>query len=99
MTMKYGQIAGSNSINAMIYHCFEYICEEDERKFAKKFQEQHHDSDQIMHTFRELVLGSYLSSIGFRVRHDYVIDNLTPDWSILDMEGLYRFRAYETYLG
>lgn len=87
MTMKYGQIAGSNNVNAMIYHCFEYICEEDERKFVKKFREQPHDLDQIRHTFRELVLGAYLSSRGFRVRHDYVIDDQTPDWSILDTEG------------
>lgn len=87
MTMKYGQIAGNNSINAMIYRCFEYVCEEDKRKFVKKFQEQPHDSNQKMHTFRELVLGAYLSSKGFRVRHAYVIDNQTPDWSILDVEG------------
>jgi hypothetical protein len=87
MTVKYGQIAGNTSINAMIYRCFEYICEEDQRKFVKKFQEQPHDSDQIMHTFRELVLGGYLSSKGFRVKHDYVIDDQTPDWSILDVEG------------
>lgn len=85
--MKYGQIAGNNSINAMIYRCFEYICEEDERRFVKQFQEQPHDSDQIMHTFRELVLGAFLSSKGLRVKHDYVIDNKTPDWSILDVEG------------
>ncbi len=87
MTVKYGQIAGNTSINAMIYRCFEYICEEDQRKFVKKFQEQPHDSDQIMHTFRELVLGGYLSSKGFTVKHDYVIDDQTPDWSILDVEG------------
>ena len=87
MTMKYGKTAGNNSINAMIYRCFEYICEEDERKFVKKFREQLHDPDQIIHTFRELVLGAYLSSTGFRVRHDYVIDDQTPDWSILDGEG------------
>jgi hypothetical protein len=85
--MKYGKIAGNNSINAMIYHCFEYICEEDKRKFVKKLREQPHDSDQITHTFRELVLGAYLSSRGFRVRHDYVIDDQKPDWSILSIEG------------
>ncbi len=87
MTVKYGQIAGNTSINAMIYRCFEYICEEDQRKFVKKFREQPHDSDQIKHTFRELVLGAYLGSNSFRVKHDYVIDDQTPDWSILDMEG------------
>ena len=82
--MKYGQIDGNNNINTMIYHCFEYIYEEDKRKFVKKFRELQDDSDQIMHTFRELVLGAYLSSRGFRVRYDYMIDNQTPDWSIMD---------------
>lgn len=85
--MKYGQIAGNSSINAMIYHCFECICEDDERKFVKKFREQPSDSDQIMHTFRELILGAYLSSRGFRARHDYVANDKTPDWSILDADG------------
>lgn len=71
----------------MIYYCFEYICEHDERKFVNEFQVQPHESDQIMHTFRELVLGAYLASRGFRVKHDLVIDNQTPDWSMLDVEG------------
>ena len=82
--MKYGQVAGNCSINALIYRCFEYICEDDERKFVRKFHEQPHASDQIMHTFRELVLGAYLSSCGLKVRYDFAIDSETPDWCILD---------------
>lgn len=82
--MKYGQIAGNKQINGLIYRCFQYICEEDEQKFVKKFREQPHDSDQVMHTFRELVLGAYLGSNGFKVRHDYAVDTQTPDWCILD---------------
>jgi hypothetical protein len=85
--MKCRQIAGNNRINSMIYHCFEYICEDDRRNFAKKFRKQSHDSDQIMHTFKELVLGSYLASRGFNVRHDYVVGDKTPDWIILDSKG------------
>jgi hypothetical protein len=85
--MKYGQIAGNTHINELIYRCFEYLCEEDQQKFVKKFHEQPPDSDQIMHTFRELVLGAYLSSSGFKVRYDYAVDNLTPDWCILDEES------------
>lgn len=84
--MKYGQIAGSTRFNSMIYYCFDHICEDDERKFVKKFREHPPDSDQIMHTFRELVLGSYLSSRGFKVRHEFAIDDQTPDWSILDAQ-------------
>jgi hypothetical protein len=83
--MEYGQIAGNSSINATIYHCFEYLREEDERKFVKKFREQPHDSVQIAHTFRELVLGAHLSSKGVTVRYDHRIGAQTPDWSILDV--------------
>lgn len=86
--MKYGQIAGNNHINALIYRCFEYICEEDEEKFVKKFREQRHELNQVMHTFRELVLGAYLGSSGFKVRHDYVVNTQTPDWCILDEKSM-----------
>jgi hypothetical protein len=82
--MKYGEIAGSKNIDALIYYCFKYLCEEDERKFVKDFREQPPDSDQIMHTFRELILGAYLSSNGLVVRHHYAVDSKTPDWCILD---------------
>jgi hypothetical protein len=82
--MKYGQIAGNSQINTFIYSCFEHICEEDERKFVKKFREQPQNSDEIMHTFRELVLGAYLCSRGFRARYEHAVDSRTPDWSILN---------------
>lgn len=81
--MKYGEIAPNKAINEMIYRCFEHIPEEDVRKFVKKFRDQPPDGDQIMHTFRELVLGAYLSSNGFELRHEYEIGGKTPDWCIL----------------
>jgi len=37
-----------------------------------------------MDTYRELVLGAYLSANGLSVRHDYRLHNNTPDWCILD---------------
>jgi hypothetical protein len=82
--MKYGQIAGSEKVNYAIYRCFEHLCDKDQQGFVKKFREQPHDSDQIMHTFRELILGAYLSSCGFKVRHEYSVESKTPDWCILD---------------
>lgn len=82
--MKYGQIAESKKTNDAIYRCFEHLCKEDQQSFVKKFREQPHDSDQIMDTFRELILGAYLSSRGFRVRHEYLVESKTPDWCILD---------------
>lgn len=84
---KYGQIAGSRKINDLILQCFEYIFEEVVQEFIKRFQDQPDDSNGIMHTFRELILGAYLNSRGFRARHEYLIDNQTPDWSIFDGEG------------
>lgn len=80
--MKYGQIAGNIALNSMIYRCFEHIFEEDERKFVKKFREQPPDGEQVMHTFRELVLGGYLGSNGLEVRHECAIGKKTPDWCI-----------------
>ena len=82
--MKYGQIARSTSINAAIYRCFEYISEEDAKAFVKKFGEQPHDQDQVMHTFRELILGAFLGSKSVAVRYDQSLGGKTPDWSILD---------------
>ena len=82
--MKYGQIAGNKSINATIYRCFEHICEEDARKFVRKFNDQRHDGVQVMHTFRELILGAYLALSGLNVRYDYVVGTETPDWCVLD---------------
>ena len=82
--MKYGQIAESNKVNYAIYRCFEHLCCEDQQRFVKKLREQPHDSDQIMHTFRELILGAYLSLRGFRVRHEYSVESKTPDWCVLD---------------
>ena len=82
--MKYGRIAGNTSINNLIYRCFEFITESDEKKFVKKFREQPHESDQVMHTFRELILGAHLSSSGFNVRYEYTVMGRKPDWCILD---------------
>jgi len=83
---RYGRIAGNPSINATIHHCFKYISEEDKRKSVKKFREQPHGEDQVMHTFRELVLGAFLGANGFNVKYDYTMEGRTPDWTVLDCE-------------
>jgi hypothetical protein len=85
--MRYGRIAGNKSINAAIYRCCEHISEEDARTFARKFREQPHDQNQVMHTFRELILGGFLASSGLNAKYDRSICGKTPDWSILDSDG------------
>jgi len=84
---KYGQIAGNTAIDATIYRCFRHIREEDVRKFVKKFREQPDEGEQIMHTLRELIVGAYLGSNGFEVRHEYLIGRKTPDWCIMSQTG------------
>jgi hypothetical protein len=84
MDMKYGFIAESLRINEAIYDCFSFLNEKEQKKFVKKFKEQPHSEIQIMHTFHELLLGTYLSKNGFVVENDHKLSNKTPDWSILD---------------
>jgi len=90
--MKYGQIAGNKSIDKTIYRCFDFLEVSDQKKFVVKFREQRNDSEQIMHTFRELILGAYLSSNHFKVKYEYDINGKTPDWCILngksEIEGI-----------
>ena len=74
--MKYGQIAGNPSINAAIYRCFDYLVEQDARLFVRKFREQVGDNEQVMHTFRELLVGGFLASQGVGVRYGQTIDGV-----------------------
>jgi len=69
-------------MNATIYHCFELVSEQDGVQFVRKFGEQPHNDTQIMHTFRELVIGAYMGSQGLRVHSEPKIDGKTPDWLI-----------------
>lgn len=84
MEAKYGQIDESNRINEAIYDCFSLINEKEQKKFVKKFKDIPHTQIQIMHTFRELILGAYLSANSFQVEYEHNFDGETPDWSILD---------------
>jgi len=85
--MKYGQIANNRELNYDIYRCLGHLCDKDQQRFVKKFREQHDDSKQTMHTFSELILGAYLSFMGFEVRHEYLVEGKTPDWCILDKKS------------
>ena len=81
MELRLGQISESDNINVSIYNCFTFLSEKNQRKFVKKFKAPHTEI-QIMHTFRELLLGAYLSANGFLVENDRQIKSKTPDWSI-----------------
>ena len=81
---KHGEIIGDKKINEYICYFFEYVCKGNQQRLKRKFRNLKSESSQIMHTLRELILGAHLSASGFRVRYDFVINNQTPDWCILD---------------
>lgn len=84
--MRYGQIAGNDSINATIYDCFGLIDERDHRAFVKKFERQR-GTEQVMHTYRELTFGALLAKNGLVVRSEPELKGKTPDWGILGEGG------------
>ena len=84
MVFKYGQIAQSQAINAFFYFCFEELEESGQQKFVKLFRRQPHDQAQVMHTFRELILGAYLHRSGFQVCYTPRLQGKTPDWVTVD---------------
>jgi hypothetical protein len=85
--MKYGHIAGSNSVNDMIYRCLEYISDEDVKRFLREFKAKAEDELQLRHIFRELILGAYLVSTGLLAEYERRVDTKTPDWSVLNQNS------------
>lgn len=85
--MRYGIVATNNSINAAIYSCFKYISELDAKSFVNKFRAQRADSDLVMHTFRELIVGAYLGKTGGIVSYEAEHLGKKPDWSIQEQDG------------
>jgi hypothetical protein len=81
---KYGQLADNKDINSTIYRCFEHVEEEDAARFVKKFHDQQNDDKQALHTFRELILGSFMRINNIDAHYEKMIDGLLPEWSVYD---------------
>jgi len=88
VTEEYFTSSNNSKINSLVHCCFKYISELDKHKFIKKFRKQSGDETQVLHTFRELVLGAYLEKNGLTVRHDFKIKEKTPDWVVLESGSL-----------
>lgn len=84
MDHNYGRIAENKAVNNSIYYCFNFINEKEQKRFVKKFKNQPHTNIQIMHTYRELLVGAYISANGIKVENERKIGTKTPDWSITD---------------
>jgi hypothetical protein len=76
---------GNPSINDCIYECFQYLDEQDVTAFKRKIESYSRldDKGEFFHTFRELIVGSYLARKDYRVRWQKKYGALTPHWSIL----------------
>lgn len=82
--MRDYRISGNTDLNALLNRALRMLCEEDQRRFLKHFRRQPDDSDQIMHTARELIMGAYLASNEFTPRYSHTIKGQTPDWTLVD---------------
>ena len=79
------QLAGNASINKLIYQCLQKIHPDDAPKFVRRFREQR--PQQAAHTYRELLVGTYLANLSIPGRYDLEQLGKTPDWSVFDQSG------------
>jgi hypothetical protein len=87
--MEPEQFSGNSSINDTIFECLQYLDELVAMSIVRKLRTNARGEDkrEFFHTFRELILGSYLARNGFRVRAYQEYDGHDPDWSVLGGQG------------
>ena len=96
-----------DGVQASIPRALTYLTTRDQNRFRKKFSEQAQDEHQVMHTFRELLVGVFMSRQGYAACYERNIDGLTPDWHfqreaddvfIADVVNLHVERRIETQI-
>ena len=85
--MKYGILSPNRSINAAIYSCLSCVRQSDAEVVVRKLKSQAEDHIQVMHTFRELLVGAYLADSGRRVAYEASHAGARPDWTLCDETG------------
>jgi hypothetical protein len=80
------RFADNQSINDCIYECLQYFEEADRAEIENKLREdaRAEDTGTFLHTFRELIFGSYLARRGCRIRPYIKYGEDEPDWSAYD---------------
>jgi len=73
---------GKNGVQATIPRALSYLSQRDQRIFLRKFKDQLSDEQQVMHTFRELLVGVFMTQQGHNPSYEPVVDGLTPDWRL-----------------
>jgi hypothetical protein len=84
--MRFGRLAGNDSINTLIYECLDSIDPRDATPFARRFRSE--ADPQRFHTFRELICGAELFRRGLHPRYEQMLGTSTPDWTLYDATGL-----------
>ncbi len=78
----------NNSTNDCIHECLQYFEGADRAEVERRLRAQSRAEDhgEFLHTFRELIFGSYLARRGCRVRpyQQYDGGRYEPDWSAYD---------------
>lgn len=69
-----------HNVQPSIERALSYLSERDQIVFRKKLKEQSEDEHQVMHTFRELLVGVFLAQQGYTPCYEPRLDGLTPDW-------------------
>ena len=87
--MEPQSFSGNSSINACIYECLQYFEGADRARIEEKLRQERVRKVKrtFLHTFRELIFGSYLARRGCRVRPYRAYNGDTPDWSAFDERG------------
>jgi hypothetical protein len=83
--MRFGRLAGNDSVNTVIYQCLDIIDSRDAITFVRRFRSE--IDPQRLHTFRELIFGAELFLRGLRPRYEQALGMSTPDWTLCDTSG------------
>src|SRR5271166_963662 len=81
--------ADNSSINVCIQECLQYFEGADRSRIERELRSDARakDKSKFLHTFRELIFGSYLSRTGCRVRPYQEYNGDKPDWSAFGERG------------
>src|SRR5271166_3098835 len=81
--------ADNSSINVCIQECLQYFEGLDRSRIERELRSdaRARDKSKFLHTFRELIFGSYLSRTGCRVRPYQEYNGDKPDWSAFGERG------------
>lgn len=82
----FGEFTPNASINASIHACLLRLPTAVAVRAGKRIKHDAAGTDKRApeHTYRELIIGIYLTEAGYSVEYERKVEGKTPDWAILD---------------